>query len=367
MELDAELEIQRDDDFEVVPEPEHLEFAFQALEDTVSGSESLTSAQLYMQSVLLASGKATRAQVVTGVEGFFSKIGDGLKAIWEYIQKMFKSIWNWFFGKKEKGTDFIADAEARLKANQASMAAMAGAHYANAEAIKAQFKGLDEVLSNIKSELSGSQKAEAEKAQEMLRLEYSKSSHDKMNPKVAKEVAEIILKLHPHALTVLEKVSAEAVEQYEGYIKLVHYDHSAKFTGTQFEDVYKNYHNIFTSNLDTKIVGYLKIPKINSVSTAQRAQEDLAKALKELDSEKGSLSVGFKAGAISKIKKLQEQVNRPDMTDDNRAKFRKDLEACKLFLSLTTQVIKQIERTTATIVRMDAMIMRACGMKSARA
>lgn len=367
MELEAELEIKQDDDFDTVPEPEHLEFAFQALEDTVAGTESLTQAQQYMQSVLLSSGKVTRAQVVTGVEGFFSKIGDGLKAIWEYIQKMFKSIWNWFFGKKEKGGDFIADAQARLDANKASMAAMANAHYQGAEAIKAQFKGLDEVLGELKKELTGSQKVEAEKAQELLRIEYSKSTHDKMNAKVAKAAVEIILKLHPHALTVLEKVSAEAVEQYEGYLKLVRYDHSAKFAGTQFEDSYKKYHSTFTSDLNTKILGYLKIPRINSVSVAQRAQEDLAKALENLKSEKGSLSVGFKAEVISKMKKLQEQVNRPDMTPENRAKFQKDLTACKLFLGLTTQVIKQIEKTCATIVRMDTMIMRACGMKSARA
>lgn len=366
MELEAELEIKQDDDFDTVPEPEHLEFAFQALEDTVAGTESLTQAQQYMQSVLLSSGKVTRAQVVTGVEGFFSKIGDGLKAIWEYIQKMFKSIWNWFFGKKEKGGDFIADAQARLDANKASMAAMANAHYQGAEAIKAQFKGLDEVLSELKKELTGSQKTEADKAQEMLRLEYTKSSHDKMNAKVAKEVVEIILKLHPHALTVLEKVSNEAVEQYEGYVKLVSHDHSAKFAGTLFEEDYRNYHKIFNSNLDAKILGYLKIPKINSVSTAQRAQEDLAKSLKELEGEKNSISIGFKASAINRIKKLQEKVDRPDTTPENHEKFKKDLVACKLFLSLTTQVIKQIEKTCATIVRMDTMIMRACGMKSAR-
>jgi len=81
----------------------HIEIAFEALNDTmeqeVTGVESLTQAQQYMHGVLSASGALTRAEV-NGSEGFFSKIGDGLKKTWEYIKKMFKNIWGFFFKKK---------------------------------------------------------------------------------------------------------------------------------------------------------------------------------------------------------------------------------------------------------------------------
>lgn len=92
----------------------HIEIAFEALNDTleqeVTGVESLTQAQQYMHGVLGASGALTRAEI-NGSEGFFSKIGDGLRKTWEYIKKMFKNIWGFFFKKKAPEQAKAAKAE----------------------------------------------------------------------------------------------------------------------------------------------------------------------------------------------------------------------------------------------------------------
>lgn len=81
-----------------VPDLPHVEIIFDALDDTlanVEGTESLTQAQDYLAGVLNASGIANAR--VTGNEGFFSQIGSGAKSAYEYIKKMFKSLWDFFF------------------------------------------------------------------------------------------------------------------------------------------------------------------------------------------------------------------------------------------------------------------------------
>lgn len=93
---------------------DHLETIFVAMDDTmggVTGAEGfgLTHAQKYTYAVLEANDSLTRSQKVDGNESFFGQIGDGLKAVWEYVQKLFKSIWNFFFGKKEDGAQAEID------------------------------------------------------------------------------------------------------------------------------------------------------------------------------------------------------------------------------------------------------------------
>lgn len=97
-----------DNDEGYVPEPEHVELVMDGFLDTVNGTEGLqpTHSQRYLQGALYAAGEIRSIGDVTGNEGFFSAIGDGAKKAWDYIVKMFKSIWDFFFKKdlKEKET-----------------------------------------------------------------------------------------------------------------------------------------------------------------------------------------------------------------------------------------------------------------------
>lgn len=106
-----------------IAEPEHLETMFDALDDTftnVDGTEGLTRAQHYAQAVLVGAGMV-RPQVA-GNEGFFQTLGEGAKKIWEYIQKMFKSMWAFFFGKgSDTSKAKVEKAEATVAENQKVM------------------------------------------------------------------------------------------------------------------------------------------------------------------------------------------------------------------------------------------------------
>lgn len=89
------------DELESVPEPDHVEQIMDGFIDTVSGNEGFTKAQYYLEAVLHANGIISHRDV-GGTEGILSKIGDGAKAVIEYIKKMFRAIWDFFFKSEKK-------------------------------------------------------------------------------------------------------------------------------------------------------------------------------------------------------------------------------------------------------------------------
>lgn len=113
------------DDYEEVPDGEHIELVIDGLVDAVTGNEGmgLTKAQVYLQAALYASGeiRSIPHPDVAGNESFFGSIGSGFQAAWEYIKKMFNGIFNFFFKKdnkaqEEKAKVSLDKAEASIKA-----------------------------------------------------------------------------------------------------------------------------------------------------------------------------------------------------------------------------------------------------------
>lgn len=106
--------------YDTVPEVSHVETMMDGVIDSINGSESLslTAAQQYVIAVLDAN-EVTRS-AVTGTEGFFADVGSGLSKAWEFIKKMFTSIWDFFFGKKNKedsaaAKESVKEAETAIK------------------------------------------------------------------------------------------------------------------------------------------------------------------------------------------------------------------------------------------------------------
>lgn len=79
-----------------IPDIDHVEIMFEAYKDTVAGNESLTEAQIYAAGVLSASGYRPS---VAGNEGFFDSVAGGAKTVYDYIVRMFKSVWSFFFNR----------------------------------------------------------------------------------------------------------------------------------------------------------------------------------------------------------------------------------------------------------------------------
>lgn len=106
----------------------HGELMFDALDDTlngVAGAEGLglSQAQVYAHAVLGANGMLKPS--VAGNEGFFSSIGSAVKATYEYIVKMFKSIWGFFFSRD--AAKEAKEAKEEVKEQQDKIAAIGNA------------------------------------------------------------------------------------------------------------------------------------------------------------------------------------------------------------------------------------------------
>lgn len=91
----------------VIPDVPEVNVLMDALDDSVdqmdavAGGESisLTASQRYLAGVLYANGIVSLDALNGNEEGVFSSIGNGIKAAWDWIVKMFKSVWNFFFGR----------------------------------------------------------------------------------------------------------------------------------------------------------------------------------------------------------------------------------------------------------------------------
>lgn len=87
------------EDFEHLPE--HIEQVMDGITDTivpVAGAEGLTHAQEYLHGVLYA--QSIVPQMRDGNEGALDTIKKTFSKALEYIRKIFRGIWDFFFGKK---------------------------------------------------------------------------------------------------------------------------------------------------------------------------------------------------------------------------------------------------------------------------
>lgn len=92
-----------DDEGYALSDRPHIEIMFDALDDTVGGVTGaegfgLTEAQRYAEGVLIANGTLS-ARAVDGNESFFTTVSSGAKSVYDYIVKMFKGLWGFFFNR----------------------------------------------------------------------------------------------------------------------------------------------------------------------------------------------------------------------------------------------------------------------------
>lgn len=339
-------------------EPEHLETMFEALSDTVNGSESfsLTPAQQYAKVVLGHSDAATRQKMVTGNEGFFSKIGDGVNAIWDYIKKMFNAIYNWFFGEKKVGKSITEQTKETINKNNETLKKWASNDAAKSEQMKEQFKSFEKGFKEMLDEVMA--RKMAEKMKTILALPAPEQKREFAG------VVEEYVKLNRRTQQAINDLCARAIEAHDNYIKVIDEDHSAEFAGTSFETDYANFKRWSEEYKDDPVVIFTSLPKgIKRVQEAQKAQDDLLRMVNKLNSEVGAIGSSFKGTIVSKIKHLEEVLSKKELQEENRAKFNKDLKSCNLFLSLTTRHIKELERTSGIIKQLSNMIVRLFGLK----
>lgn len=203
------------DGFDSVPDEQHIETMMDGLMDSLSGNEGmgLTKAQIYVQGVLYASGgiRSLPLPEVAGNEGFFSAIGDGLKAAWEYIKKMFKSIFGFFFKtdakeKKAEVTQSIKDTERAIHRVESPPVTVA-----NVDAV------VHQAVVKVQRLPEGREKQKLEAKIEEIKAEPSAPKKVEETKKVVKELFDTLL-FGPHSTKTEEKGIAEYVADLQARV-----------------------------------------------------------------------------------------------------------------------------------------------------
>jgi hypothetical protein len=177
--------------FDVSDRP-HIEIMFDALDDTVNGvtgSEGfgLTEAQRYAEGVLMASG-AIKASSVGGNESFFGSIATGAKSVYEYIVKMFKGLWGFFFNRdapalldkaKEDVTEFKKELDEIGKGSEKEIADQISTMKGRLESLAQTATGAELTIVNSLLEREKKAKTPAEQKEVILMIGHEAPKFNK--------------------------------------------------------------------------------------------------------------------------------------------------------------------------------------------
>lgn len=299
----------------------HVEMAFGALSatlDRINGIEGLKlqPSQVYVYSILEADGELSRAERVAGNESFFGAIGSGLQAVWEFIAKIFKGIWNFFFGS---GEDAIAKKEAEAVAHVK----------ANIEIMEAKHKAIDAQTGRAKAADKADDDEQAKKkADRDAKFEKEEKEWKAKSAKRISEKLELVAK----AERTSQKLTAVADPADEG-----------KYKGSSFATLHNSMVSILAGMQHTDRDNVIKkAANITDILTALATQFDINKYLGKMKDSRVPLD-RIKSQLSSSIKDLETRVKATKKNDSALPALKKDLTAGKEFLQSLVNLNKYLE------------------------
>lgn len=321
-----------------LPDIPHVEIIFDALDDTinaVAGVESLTAAQQYLQSVLHTSGSLHRS--VTGVEGFFSQIGTGAKAAYDYVVKMLKQLWDFFF--KRDAPKAIAEAKAEIKDLKAAVNnAEQGGHSAE-ESDKILDHAIQVAEEGVKED--GGDKAAFEKIVEKAKA--AKAGNDKSaKQSAAKE-----------AVSALPKLDTKAKRNLKGkHARLVTTVAALKKTGedaasAEGNDFFKQFATVISQGMAPRLDDFLTklkaIEKLDDIDTLKKILVTLDEKMTYADNIVSALRK--EEGSFKTRAKEAEAALKPDAT----AEQKQTLEYLRKATSLTAKMAGLVDKWISAV------------------
>jgi hypothetical protein len=150
-------------------DPEHFEHVMDGVIDTVAGAESLNGTYTWAQNYLYGCLDASDVLKEQKIGGMENMITDGLKAMWDYIVRLFKNIWGFFFGSGDDSAGgSVAKAEKKVKENKAELEETVAPK--NEEQVKKATGRIKAKAAKIKNDpkASSADKAKAEKIHQRI-------------------------------------------------------------------------------------------------------------------------------------------------------------------------------------------------------
>lgn len=334
------------DNTDYVPEPEHVNLVMDGLMDSLGGNEglTLTNAQRYLQGVLYANGVARDMSDVAGNEGFFSSIGSGIKKAWDYVKKMFNSIWDVFFKSDQKKMEEKID-EA-LKEAEKSLDELEKANITSANVAAVQKK--------VESHVASLPDSPEKKALE-TKVEHAKA--ETSQPAQIKELHEILPEVFKAHLFDGKKLTAAngkiltAVKQLQAKKK-------------EMDDAEDDGQSITGMEIQSFLNGMTGLPDVSKgIHNIAEARAFTTKAKRCKEAMKNTLS-GFhnqQASYKERISKIESGINAYAGTQDPKnVELRKQISATKADLAVITGLITISDRVTDGITDICNIIEKAC-------
>lgn len=340
--------LENDEDDASVQDVPHVEIMFEALQDTmegVSGTEgfSLTQAQTYAQGVLMASG-ALRTITVDGNEGFFSSIGSGAKSIYEYIVKMFKSVWGFFFNRDapkavEEAKKEVKEEKHKLEVferadpESAAYAAKCMA-YIRQRVANLDNKGSEDVIDldndtieDIKRKLEGTP---SEKKAGTVKLMDLMPKVNKNAQKKFKQKAEAVVAVNKAFVAMIEQVS----KRQPGESKV---ERGSKADGlaVKLATETRAYEPIVTKN----IANLIKHEEVKDKADAKRILDEITHEIEQGDKIAKNMK-SHTSEISSEIGAMEKLMSAGPLTADAK----KDLDALRSVLSRGTTIAQYLKR-----------------------
>ena len=270
-----------DDGYSDIPEPEHFDTLMQGVVDTHAGVESLgvsyTRAQEYLFGALGAADAIDWRAQRAGVENF---ITDGLGAAWDFIVKIFKSVYNAFFGSSDDAVSSKAEkAEKKVKENKEKVDSVTktGKSEAQVETIRKKVKNKAEKIKKS-PKASAADKAQAENIIKKIDEGNVKSTSQKEMDIAAFVTTIIQIDADSRENVIKATGSAEALrKKYADYIGA---DRSSEVGEGRFKEIYKGFMaEVKSKGIGEPINDIVKVDSIKSPIYASSVQTSLLKVI----------------------------------------------------------------------------------------
>lgn len=353
-----------------IPDPEHFDTICEGALDTVKGMESMsttyTKAQAYLFSCMSAADHITWQQQRAGMEGVLSAIGDGLGAAWDFIKKIFTSVWRAFFGGGDDSVSSKAEkTEKKVKENKEVMQEDDKTGKSE-EVIEKQRKKAKDKASKVKQDpkASSSDKAVADQIIKTIDEGNVKSTSQKEQD--LKKVKENFFKIDKAVREFIIKNVGEAENQRKKYVEYISKDNSDDIKSPRWKSCYQT----FKAAIDAKIVSHkisdvVKVDSITTVAKGIEVQTQLMQLLniheqiaKTIASEKSDLENEIKQleAAIRKKGKGSNSGTVLGDTYKTKDEVRDRLASAKVVLGVVnatagyqTKLFQMIERLSMQI------------------
>lgn len=301
-------------DYTEFAEPEHFDEVLQGALDTFDGLESLsttyTKAQQYLFACMSAADVIDYKQQVAGMEGVLTAIGNGLSSAWEYVKKMFKAVWNAFFGKGDDTIEAKGEAtEKKIKDNKDKVDALAksGKPAAQVEEITKKVKAKATKIKNDPKSSSGD-KAKADNI--IKRIDDSKGKSSSQKETDLHGFLEALPQIDKQSRELLIKRVGEAEALRKKYVTYAEQDRSKDIGQGRFRSMYKIFRETLTQGaFHTSISDLVKVDNIRSMMMASNTQTKLID-LVEAHSKFAKFITSEKTEFETEIKELETALSK---------------------------------------------------------